>query len=391
MIVNSLLDTDFYKLTMMQTVLHHFPAASVEYRFKCRTPDVDLRPYAAEIQKEIDHLCSLRFTPDELEYLSKIPYLKPDFIHFLRIFQLSNEFITITADTTFELVIKGPWLHTILFEAPLLAIISEVYMRNQYANPAYETGKQRLQENINLVKSNPQLTHFLFSDFGTRRRFSFAWHKEVLAMLNQELPNNLRGTSNVYFAKLFGLTPIGTMAHEYIQACQAVGPRLRDSQKYAFEIWAKEYRGNLGIALSDTYGLDPFLQDFDLYLCKLFDGARQDSGDPFIWGDRLIEHYTKKRIDPKTKRLVFSDNLNFPLAIKLYHYFKDRTNPTFGIGTQLTNNLGHQPIQIVIKMTECNGQPVAKISDAPDKIMCKDPSYLAYLKQVFGIKEEAPS
>jgi len=175
------------------------------------------------------------------------------------------------------------------------------------------------------------------------------------------------------------------MAHEYMQACQALGPRLRDAQVFAFDKWAQEYRGDLGIALSDTYGMAAFLRDFDMYFCKLFDGARHDSGDPFEWGEKLIAHYQKNRVDPRTKTLIFSDQLNFPLAIKISQRFRGRARISFGIGTNLTNDLGYDPINIVIKMTECNGQPVAKLSDAPGKTISKDEGYLAYVRQVYGI------
>jgi nicotinate phosphoribosyltransferase len=201
----------------------------------------------------------------------------------------------------------------------------------------------------------------------------------------------LAGTSNVLFAMKLGLTPLGTMAHEYLQACQALGPRLRDSQIYAFESWAKEYRGDLGIALSDVYGMSAFLRDYDLYFCKLFDGARHDSGDPFHWGERMLDHYSRNRVDPRTKTLIFSDALTVPRIIELYQQFKGRAQLAFGIGTNLTNDLGdppdHVPLQIVIKMTRCNGQPVAKLSDAPAKNMCDDEKYLAYLRQVFDITQ----
>ena len=196
----------------------------------------------------------------------------------------------------------------------------------------------------------------------------------------------LAGTSNVYFAMTLGLTPLGTMAHEYLQACQSLGPRLRDSQVFGFESWAREYRGDLGIALSDVYGIEPFLRDFDLYFCKLFDGARHDSGDPFAWGERMIAHYKAMRVDPKTKILIFSDGLTVPKTIELYQQFNGRCQLAFGIGTNLTNDLGYEPLQIVIKMVECNGQPVAKLSDTPSKNMCTDEKYLAYLRQVFDIQ-----
>ena len=165
------------------------------------------------------------------------------------------------------------------------------------------------------------------------------------------------------------------------------GPRLRDSQIFGFEMWAKEYRGDLGIALSDVYGMNAFLRDFDMYFCKLFDGARHDSGDPFDWGERLIEHYEENRCDPRTKMLVFSDALDIPKVLQLYQRFRGRCQLAFGVGTNLTNDLGYQPLQIVIKMVRCNGQPVAKLSDSPGKNMCDDEAYLAYLRQVFGIEQ----
>jgi nicotinate phosphoribosyltransferase len=383
-IIESLLDTDLYKFTMMQVVLHQFPGAMVEYRFKCRTQDVDLSLYAEEIKREIAYLCQLRFTRQELVYLRGFRFFKSDFIDFLRIFQLSQEYIEISTEPEFSLVIRGPWLHTIMFEVPILAIISEVYCRNHYLQPDYEAGKKKLLEKVALVQETPG-DEFKFAEFGTRRRFSGYWQDQVVELLHNKLKANFSGTSNVYYAKKYDVKPIGTMAHEYMQACQALGPRLKDSQKFAFEIWAKEYRGDLGIALSDTYSIAAFLHDFDMYFCKLFDGARQDSGDPYEWGEKVIAHYHSMRVDPKTKILTFSDALSFTLAIQLFWHFKDRTHPVFGIGTKLTNDLGHKPIQIVIKMTECNGQPVAKVSDAPEKTMCKDPSYLQYLKQVFNI------
>jgi nicotinate phosphoribosyltransferase len=240
-------------------------------------------------------------------------------------------------------------------------------------------------EKIGLLRDVDPALEFKISDFGTRRRFSRTWHEEVLQTLKREVPDHFAGTSNVWLAKQIGLTPLGTMGHEYMQACQALGPRLRDSQVFAFDTWAKEYRGDLGIALSDTYGMDAFLRDFDMYFCKLFDGARHDSGDPLEWGERLIAHYQKNRVDSRSKTLIFSDQLSFPRAIEIAHRFHGRAKTSFGIGTNLTNDLGYEPLNIVIKMTECNGQPVAKVSDSPGKTVSKDPRYLAYLRQVFGL------
>jgi nicotinate phosphoribosyltransferase len=395
MIITSLLDTDLYKFTMMQVVLHQFPGAQVEYRFQCRnaaSPGVSpLAPMVNEIREEIRALCSLRFQDAELTYLQSMRFIKSDFVDFLGLFRLNEKYVTVTALPSGEIdvCIKGPWLHTIPFEIPILAIINEVYFRNTQKLPDVMEGRRRLDVKIEQLKSDG-LSALKIADYGTRRRFSRAWHEEVLRTLTARLgagaAGQIAGTSNVLFAMKLGLTPLGTMAHEFLQACQALGPRLRDSQVFAFESWAKEYRGDLGIALSDVYGMSAFLRDFDMYFCKLFDGARHDSGDPSVWGERLIQHYRLNRVDPQTKILIFSDGLTVPKTIELYRQFKGRCQLAFGIGTNLTNDLGYEPLQIVIKMVQCNGQPVAKVSDSPSKNMCDDVKYLAYLRQVFEIE-----
>ncbi len=388
MIIKSLLDTDLYKFTMMQVVLHHFPAAQVEYRYRCRTPGVNLRPYLEEIRREIHALCQLRFNEAELGYLGGLRFIKSDFIDFLGLFHLPEKCITVSdgvAPGEIDITVKGSWLHTILFEIPVLAIVNEVYFRNVCPDPDWAEGRNRLQAKMRLVLDAVDLDDFMIADYGTRRRFSHAWHEEVITTLKAQMGQHFAGTSNVWFAMKHGVLPLGTMAHEYLQACQGLGPRLRDSQIFALETWAKEYRGDLGIALSDVYGMTAFLRDFDMYFCKLFDGARHDSGDPFDWGERMIAHYEKNRVDPRTKSLIFSDGLNFQRAIELSRRFAGRCKTAFGIGTNLTNDLGYEPLQIVMKMIRCNGQPVAKVSDAPEKTMCDDKAYLAYLRQVFEI------
>jgi nicotinate phosphoribosyltransferase len=388
MIIQSLLDTDIYKFSMMQAVLHQFPGANVEYRFRCRSEDVDLRPLKSELEREIAHLCSLKLKPEELNFLSSLRYLKSDFIEFLRLFHLQARFIEVgEEDGQLSLVIRGPWLHTILFEVPLLAIISELYARHVHPDHDLDEGRRRLIEKIEQVRALDKPEAFIFADFGTRRRYTRTWHDEVVTTLAREIPDSLRGTSNVHLARTLGLVPIGTMAHEFIQACQALGPRLAETQRFAFEVWAREYRGDLGIALSDTYSLKAFLRDFDLYFCKLFDGARQDSGDPFAWGEAMIEHYRANRIDPKTRNLIFSDSLDIPKAARIWQRFRDRTNVTFGIGTNLTHDTGIEPINIVIKMTECNGQPVVKLSDSPGKVVSTNQQYLAWVRQAFDTPE----
>ncbi|MDP5117609.1 MAG: nicotinate phosphoribosyltransferase [Burkholderiaceae bacterium] len=392
MVITSLLDTDLYKFTMMQAVLHQFPGAQVSYKFKCRTTGVKLAPYVDEIRAEIRSLCKLQFTEQELEWMRAMRFIKSDFVDFLGLFRLNEKYIDVVGLPSGEIDIRiqGPWLHTILFEIPVLAIVNEVYFRNTQPVPDYVEGRQRLDTKIAQLQE-ADLGDLKIADYGTRRRFSKAWHEEVLRVLTSRLGSGatgrFAGTSNSLFAMKLGLTPLGTMAHEYLQACQALGPRLRDSQVFGFETWAREYRGDLGIALSDVYGIEPFLRDFDMYFCKLFDGARHDSGDPFTWGERMIEHYKSNRVDPLTKTLIFSDGLTVPRTIELYQRFRGRCQLAFGIGTNLTNDLGYEPLQIVIKMVECNGQPVAKLSDTPSKNMCEDANYLAYLRQVFDIAQ----
>ena len=388
MIIESLLDTDIYKLSMMQAVLHQFPGAEVEYRFKCRTPGVDLRPLRQELERQIEQLCSLRMDPEDLNFLASQRYFKRDFIEFLRLFHLQSRFIEIGEDNDqLAITIRGPWLHTILFEVPLLAIVSELYTRRSHPDANLNEARRRLAEKIGQVRALDRPDEFIFADFGTRRRFSRAWHDEVVTVLAREIPSSLRGTSNVRLARDLGLVPIGTMAHEFIQAAQALGPRLAETQRFAFEVWAREYRGDLGIALSDTYSLKAFLRDFDMYFCKLFDGARQDSGDPIVWGEAMIEHYENNRVDPKTRNLIFSDSLNIPKAAEIWQTFRARTNVSFGIGTNLTHDTGTEPINIVIKMTECNGQPVVKLSDSPGKVVSTDQHYLAWVRQAFDVPE----
>ena len=327
-----------------------------------------------------------RASTNELDYLRSLRFMKSDFIDFLELFHLKRSSIVVKkaegSDTDIEIRIRGPWLHTIMFEIPVLAIVNECYYRKFYPNQDLAEGRRRLKAKIESIKDIQDIG---ISEYGTRRRFSKAWQEEVIKTMQVTMGKQFTGTSNVYYAMQLGLTPLGTMAHEYLQACQALGPRLRDSQKYAFEMWAKEYRGDLGIALSDVYGMKPFLLDFDMYFCKLFDGARHDSGDPFEWGEHLIEHYRKNRCDPKTKTLIFSDMLDFPKVISLYNAFHGRIRLGFGIGTNLVNDLGIPSLQNVIKLIRCNDQPVANLSDDPVKSMCEDESYLRYLKTVFNI------
>jgi nicotinate phosphoribosyltransferase len=280
------------------------------------------------------------------------------------------------------------------FEIYVLAIVNELYFRRADQAAALAEGRARLRAKIAALREfgarEPARAHpFEFFDFGVRRRFSGAWQDEVVRTLKDEVPEFFKGTSNVHLAKKYGLVAIGTMAHEYLQSYQAFDVRLRDFQKMALENWVQEYRGDLGVALTDVVGMDAFLRDFDLYFAKLFDGLRHDSGDPVEWGEKALAHYATLRIDPHSKRLTFSDGLDLETAFSIWRHFADRTQTGFGIGTSLTNDVGLVPLNIVMKLTQCNGQPVAKLSDSPGKTLCKDETFLAYLRQVFQVAPEA--
>ena len=391
-IIQSLLDTDLYKFTMWQAMLHSHPQTQAEYSFVCRNqPAYPLAELLADVKAQLDHLCTLRFAPGELAYLRGLRYIKSDFVDFLRIFSFQREFITAAADgDALRIRAVGPQVHTMAFEIFVLAIVNELYFRRFDAEAALAEGRRRLQAKIELLRGfaeEPAARHpFEFFDFGVRRRFSRDWQREMVGTLKREVPMYFKGTSNVLLAKELELVPIGTMAHEYLQTYQALGVRLRDFQNAALEGWVQEYRGDLGVALTDVVGMDAFLADFDLYFAKLFDGLRHDSGDPVAWGEKALAHYARLRIDAHTKRLVFSDGLDLPTAIRLYRTFADRTQTGFGIGTHLSNDVGLTPLNIVMKLTGCNGQPVAKLSDSPGKTLCEDQTFLAYLRQVFQIE-----
>ncbi|XHS76467.1 nicotinate phosphoribosyltransferase [Burkholderiaceae bacterium UC74_6] len=394
-VISSLLETDLYKFTMWQAMLHRHPQTQAEYAFHCRNeasyPLAELLP---DLERELDHLCSLSFREDELAYLASLRFIKSDFIDFLRIFRFQRAFITVKANGPhLDIIARGPQVHVMGFEIFVLAIVNELYFRRFDAEAAIAEGRRRLDAKLQQLRDfskESQYTPnraapFEFFDFGLRRRFSGVWHREVLERLSRDAAPFFRGTSNVLLARELGLVPIGTMAHEYLQTFQALDVRLRDHQKAALESWVQEYRGDLGIALTDVVGMDAFLADFDLYFAKLFDGLRHDSGDPVWWGEKALAHYAKLRIDARTKRLVFSDSLTIAKALELYRHFADRTQLGFGIGTSLSNDMGLKTLHIVMKLTHANGQPVAKLSDSPGKTMCEDETFLAYLRQVFGV------
>ena len=399
-IITSLLETDMYKFSMGQTIFHQFTDYKTTWTFKCRNTDVHFTPeMVQEITEQIRAFCKLRFAEDELAYLDNIKWIKGSYVDFLRLWQPRFEDFEIGTDAPCGLSIeaKGTWLNTSMYEIPTLAIVNEVYFRMAYDyDKLLDSFKKRLDAKYENLK-NGHWYAGTFSEFGLRRRLSAEAQElavQKFAHLNDTLHSSSKfvGTSNVYLAKKYGLTPVGTMAHEWIM-CTGQGNHRHNpaySNWYALDAWVKEYGVLNGIALTDTITTDCFLRDFKLTYATLFSGVRHDSGDPYEWGEKMIAHYKSLGIDPKTKTLLFSDSLDFERADKLYRHFCKETNVAFGIGTYLSNDTDVPALNIVMKTTRCNGMDVAKLSDTPGKGMCKNPDYVDYLQRCIDwrIKED---
>ena len=391
-IVVSLLDTDLYKFNMDQVIFHKHTDLCGEYYFKCRNEGVKFtREMLDEINGQIDHLCSLKFTKKELDYLRSIRFIKNDYVEFLRLWRPIREYVEtgLSADGELSIVVKGPLFSAMQFEIYLLEIVNEVYFRFTYDyDELLKSAKERLDKKI--AAFNDGTYTFQFAEFGCRRRLSREWEDVVIKRLATETKNCV-GTSNVYFAMKYNLTPIGTYAHEFVQMYQGIDSiPLAYTNHYAMKDWYDEYQGDNGTALTDTITTDLFLLDFNRSMVNNYTGVRHDSGDPFKWGEKIIAHYKKYDVDPKTKLLLFSDGLDFDHAQALYDNFKDRAKVSFGIGTFCSNDTKEESLNIVIKLQFVNGRPVAKLSDAPTKAMCRDEEYLEYLKRSvdFRLKRE---
>jgi nicotinate phosphoribosyltransferase len=390
-IITSLLETDMYKFSMGQAIYHQFSDYKTTWTFKCRNKDVHFTTEMVdEIKEQIKAFCTLKFTENELEYLHNIKWIKGSYIDFLRLWNPRYEDFEISTNAECGLSIetKGTWLNTSMYEIPTLAIVNEVYFRMAYDyDKLLESFKERLDIKYDNLKSGKWYAG-AFSEFGLRRRLSAEAQElvvEKMSHLNDTLHCSTKfvGTSNVYLAKKFGITPVGTMAHEWIM-CVGQGNHKHNpaySNWYALDAWVKEYGVLNGTALTDAITTDCFLKDFQLTYATLFSGVRHDSGDPYEWGDKMIDHYNKLGIDAKTKTLLFSDSLDFERADKLFRYFNGRAKVAFGIGTYLSNDTEVSPLNIVMKTTKCNGQDVAKISDTLGKGMCKNPDYVEYLQR----------
>ena len=391
-IVISLLDTDLYKFNMDQVIFHKHTDLCGKYYFKCRNKDVKFtQEMLDEINSQIDHLCTLRFRKDELDYLRSIRFIKNDYVEFLRLWHPIREYVTtsLSKDGELEIIIDGPLFSAMQFEIHLLEIVNEVYFRMSYDyDKLLKSAEEKLSAKIEALNNGTYT--FKFAEFGCRRRLSREWQDVVVRRLSTETDKCI-GTSNVYLAMKYNLTPIGTYAHEFVQMYQGIDRYpLAYTNHYAMRDWYDEYDGDNGTALTDTITTDLFLMDFNRSNVNNYNGVRHDSGDPYEWGEKIIRHYESYGVDPRTKLLLFSDSLNFDRAQKLFDYFKDRAKVSFGIGTYCSNDTCVDPLNIVIKLQYVNGKPVAKLSDNPEKSMCHDADYLKYLKRsvAFRLKRE---
>lgn len=388
-IITSLLETDLYKFSMGMTIYHQFPSYRTTWTFKCRNKDVHFtKEMVEEIRDQIRAYCDLKFTEDELAYLGGIQWLKPDYVEFLRLWHPVFEDFEITDDAPCGLAIeaKSTWLNSSMYEIPTLAIVNEVFFRMNYDyEDLFDSYKERLEAKCRRLREN-EICLGNFSEFGLRRRLSAQAQELAIEQIKEAAKNSKStfvGTSNVYLAKKYNIAPVGTMAHEYIM-CAGQGNNKHNaaySNWYALDAWIREYSVLNGIALTDTIGTDIFLKDFQLTFATMFSGVRHDSGDPYEWGEKMIRHYQSLGIDHKTKTLLFSDSLDFDKAAALYEHFHDNAKVAFGIGTYISNDTKVPALNIVMKTTECNGHPVAKISDTPGKGMCKDEEYVQYLQR----------
>lgn len=380
-IVHSLLDTDLYKFNMDQVIFHKHTNLSGEYYFLCRNSDVVFtQEMLEEINAQIDHLCTLTFRQEELDYLRSIRFIKSDYVEFLRLWHPIRDYVeTGLENGKLKIVVQGPLFSAMQFEIYLLEIVNEVYFRMAYD---YEALRASAMERLNQKIADFQTGKytFKFAEFGCRRRLSREWQDVAVRRFAQET-ENLAGTSNVYLAMKYGLKPIGTFAHEFVQMYQGIDSiPLAYTNHCALKDWYNEYQGDNGTALTDTITTDLFLLDFDRSMVNNFTGVRHDSGDPYVWGEKMIAHYRKFGADPKTKQLLFSDSLDFDRAQALWNYFKDKVQVAFGIGTFVSNDTCEEPLNIVIKLQTVNGRAVAKLSDTPGKAMCQDEHYLEYLR-----------
>ena len=386
-VLHTLLDTDAYKLHMQQAVFHHYYDVHVAAEFRCRGDDL-LGIYADAIREQVDAMQHLTLQDEEYQWLSGLPFFKADYLNWLRDFRYKPEQVSVVNDNgKLDIRLEGPWREVIMWEVPLLAVISELAHRYRSPEKGVEQAVAALENKLaafSTLTEGLDLSRFRLMDFGTRRRFSRDVQEAIVKRLQRE--PWFVGTSNYDLARRLSLTPMGTQAHEWFQAHQQISPDLANSQRAALAAWLEEYPNQLGIALTDCITMDAFLRDFGPEFAERYQGLRHDSGDPVEWGEKAIAHYEKLGIDPMSKVLVFSDNLDLAKAVDLYRHFNTRVNLSFGIGTRLTCDIPQvKPLNIVIKLVECNGKPVAKLSDSPGKTICHDKAFVRALRKAFDL------
>lgn len=370
--IKGILDTDLYKLTMQQAVCRLYPSAIVTYKVFNRGNHKLSNYQADRVSYEIERMKTLFLSDSEESYLRKIRYISPFYVDFLKGYKFNPDEVIFNhiPGGNWSLTVTGPWYRTILWETPILAILSQVISDIPESKLNTDDYLRRtITKRHRMLKNNVR-----FADFGTRRRASFHSQRETIAILSHE-DSTLVGTSNVLIAKEIGIKPIGTHAHEWYMF-HAAKYGYREANRRALNAWSYVYDGDLGIALPDTFGTPLFLSQFSMKYAKLFDGVRQDSGDPIKFAEKIISFYEGLGINPKHKTIVFSDGLNVSKAIELNDMFKDRINCSFGIGTYLTNDFDKPAPNIVMKMTMASDNQfkmrhTIKLSDSKGKF-CGD-------------------
>ncbi len=385
--LTSLIDNDFYKITMQNAVIKRFPYAQARYAFINRGEHAFPEGFGDALRREVDAMASLVLTDAEKRYLEvTCPYLDPTYLDFLAGFRFNPaEVIIEQTGSELSVAIEGLWYRTILWEVPLMALISELWYRLRgVKRDDDETVEARTRAKIEQY----QRLGLKIAEFGTRRRFSFDVHDRVVGALRHHGGDAFSGSSNVLLAMRHGVKPIGTHAHEWFMFHGArFGFKMANS--LALEHWVDVYRGDLGIALTDTFTSRAFFESFDKKFAKLFDGVRHDSADPIDFAASTIAHYEKLGIDPRSKTIIFSDALTPEKVERIQSFCQGRVGMAFGIGTNFTNDVGVEPMNMVIKMVEARpeGQhwlPVVKLSDVPDK-HTGDPEMIALAKRVLAL------
>lgn len=387
--LKSILDNDFYKITMQNAVIKLFPNERVKYQFINRGKHHFPKGFDAELRKSVNAMAELKLTKDEKEFLRiTCPYLDLPYLDFLAGYHYDpSEVQIMQTENDLEVTVEGEWYRTILWEVPLLALISELFyeMNHLERNPNDFVVENTLRKADEL--SNLGVT---FAEFGTRRRHSYQVQDLVVEALIQNKSSKFIGSSNVHFAMKYGVKPIGTHAHEWFMF-HAAEYGFKMANAISLENWVDVYRGDLGVALSDTYTTDVFFQQFDKKFAKLFDGVRHDSGDPIEFANKTIAHYEKNGINPLFKYIIFSDGLNLEKVSEITKACKGRIGISFGIGTNLTNDVGLKPMNIVMKLIAAqsiNGDwiPTVKLSDEHGKYT-GDPKMIDLAKEFLRIKE----